>query len=347
MAHAQQTVLTATVTALRARGGLAVTAACALVGMARSSYYRSTRGYRHYQPVPAPIPHRERAQPAALSAEEHATIIEVLTRPENADLSVVQTYWRAFDAAMVSCSQRTFYRVAAEANMVGDRRRRRRGPTAVSRRKPVVEATGVGQLWSWDITELRGPRNQDRYRLYLVIDVFSRYPVGWRVEYSETTTQAVAMFTAAITEHGTPAVVHADNGAAMRAHLLIATLHDHGVLTSYSRPRVSDDNPFSESLFKTIKYDLTCPERFDNIDHARAWTHQFLHRYGTEHRHSGLGYHTPEAVHTDTARHIQHQRQQHLDQYWAAHPERFRRRPTPPKLPQTTGINTHPLSQTA
>ncbi|MFD7012524.1 transposase [Rhodococcus jostii] len=123
---------------------------------------------------------------------------------------------------------------------------------------------------------LQGPRKQDRYLLYLAIDVFSRYPVAWRIEYAETTQIAVQMFAAAFEKYGVPLVLHADNGASMRSHALIAALDEAGGCRTYSRPRVSDDNPFSESLFKTLKYDSSCPERFDGIGHAREWTEQFL-----------------------------------------------------------------------
>lgn len=207
-----------------------------------------------------------------------------------------------------------------------------------------MHAGGVGELWSWDITELRGPRTQDRYKLYLVIDVFSRYPVAWRIEYSENTPLAVEMFAKAIAHFGQPATVHADNGASMRSHKLIELLEQNNVVTSYSRPRVSDDNPFSESLFKTIKYDLECPLSFDSIEHAREWTEQFLHRYSTEHRHSGLGRYTPHAVHFGTAETQRLKRQERLDTYWTEHPERFRKQPLAPALPKPTGINIH-LSQ--
>lgn len=325
--------------------GIGVRAACALVGVPRSTYYRLTRHYRHYRPVTDPIPQKDRRQPAALTCAERAVIVTVLESDEYAELSVVQTYWRAFDAGEVGCSERTFYRVATEQNMVGDRRRRKHGGGSIPRRTPIVPCERVGQLWSWDVTELRGPRLQDRYKLYLVIDVFSRYPVAWRIEYTENTDLAVDMFAGAIAEHGTPAVVHADNGAIMRAHTLVDTLEGNGVLTSYARPRVSDDNPFSESLFKTLKYDLTCPALFESIDHARDWTTQFLHRYATEHRHSGLGRHTPAAIHTGTATLVQQRRQQALDHYWSTHPQRFRNKPTAPALPGPTGINTN-LSQT-
>ncbi|MFC9557322.1 transposase, partial [Rhodococcus sp. NPDC056960] len=271
-----------------------------LLGLARSSYYRLAHNYQHYRPVEEPIPHIDRRQPAALSATERRVIIDLLLAEENADRSVVQTYWRSFDAGLVACSERTFYRVARSQNLTGDRRRTRRGGST-ARPKPVVAAAQAGQLWSWDITMLQGPRKQDRYLLYLAIDVFSRYPVAWRIEYAETTQLAVLMFAVAFEKFGAPLVLHADNGASMRSTGLLDALESAGVSASYSRPRVSDDNPFSESLFKTLKYDLSCPDRFDSIDHARQWTEQFLHRYATEHRHSGLSRHTPAAVFFGTA----------------------------------------------
>ena len=343
MVETTQALLTETVTALDAVG-IPITGSCATVGLARSTYYRRSRGYRHYRPVPSPLPQAERRQPAALSPDEHAAVIAVLTDDESAEKSVVQTYWRAFDAGRVMCSQRTFYRIAKAQRLVGDRRRTRAHGSR-SRRTPAVAAEMVGNLWSWDITEFRGPGKWDRYYLYLVIDVFSRYPVAWCVEYAESKTRAVTLFADAITAHGIPRVVHSDNGSVMRSHDLIDALTATGAVMSYSRPRVSDDNPFSESLFKTIKYDPSCPVRFDNIEHAREWTQDFLHGYATEHRHSGLGRHTPASVHDGTADHIRQHRQNLLDRYWAAHPERFRDRPTAPQHPQKTGINTHLLSQ--
>lgn len=319
--------------------------ACPLLGLARSTYYRISRGYQHYRPLAEPIPHRERRQPAALNEQERAVVFSVLSAPEHEDKSVVQTYWAAFDAGDVSCSQRTFYRIATTHRLVGDRRPTR-GHGARSRRVPAIAAGKVGDLWSWDITELRGPNNKDRYYLYLIIDVFSRFPVGWCIENQISKKRAVALFTEAINTHGTPKVVHSDNGSAMRSQDLIDALQRNGVLTSYSRPRVSDDNPFSESLFKTIKYDPSCPNTFESIEHARQWTDGFLHRYATEHRHSNLGRHTPASVFFGTAVHVRRQRQHALDAYYAQHPERFRRPPTAPDLPQPTGINTHLLSQT-
>jgi putative transposase len=322
-----------------------VAQACVLVGLSRATFYRLSRNYQHYRPVAVPMPQRDREQPAALTSPERCAVLAVITDEQYADRSVVQTYWRAFDAGTVTCSQRTFYRIAKDHHLTGDRRRRRGGATTqTSRNTPIVHATKPDDLWSWDISDLRGPRSQDRYKLYLALDVFSRCPMAWRIEHTESSSLAIKMFSRAFQEHRIPDGLHADNGASMRAHDMIDALHHAGVVPSYSRPRVSDDNPFSESLFKTIKYDLTCPDRFDNIEHARSWTKQFLHDYTHHHRHSGLGYYTPASVHDGTATNVQQHRQQALDTYYQQHPRRFRQPPQAPQLPQPTGINTH-LSQ--
>lgn len=282
MAQAGEAVLIDTVGALHRDAAMPVTAAGALLGVPRSSYYRHTRGYRHYVPVTDPVPHVQRHQPAALSNDERAGIIELILAEKNTDLSVVQLHWRSFDAGLVACSESTFYRVARAQNLTGDRRRTRRTTTA-ARRAPVAQAGRPGQLWSWDITMLHGPRKQDRYLLYLVRDVFSRFPVAWRIEYAEVPEMAVQMFAEAFETFGVPEVVHADNGPSMRSHALIVALDEAGAHRTHSRPRVSDDNPFSESLFKTVKYDLWCPLRFDDIDYARRWTETFMTRYALEH----------------------------------------------------------------
>lgn len=345
MAQATQAVLIDTVRALHA-AGLPVRRACQLTGLPRATFYRLTRGYQHYRPAPSPIPHDQRLQPAALSPAERGHILQLLARHEFADLSVQQTYWCAFDQGLIACSERTFYRVAEAAKLTGDRRRTRpSGPSGSmsrpARHRPTVAAAAPNELWSWDTTELRGP-GRERYRLTLIIDVYSRYPIGWCINYHESTSAARDLFAQAITRHGPPHTVHSDNGAVMRSHELVNQLHQAGILTSYSRPRISNDNPFSESMFKTIKYDLNCPNTFTDIDHARTWTTAFLHRYATQHHHQGLAHHTPETVHNGTAHTIRTRRQQHLDHYHAQHPERFRKPPTAPTL-QPTGIN---LSQT-
>ena len=341
MAPAAKAVLTATVTEL-ATAGLAVVDACVLVGMPRSSFYRSQDGST-YRPVADPIPQACRAQPAALTDDERAGVVAVLDDDEFAGLSVYQLYWRAFDAGRVVCSQRTFYRIAGAQGLVGDRRRGRHSQPATSRRKPSCPATRPNELWSWDFTELHGP-GRHRYQLAVVLDVYSRYPIAWRIDPCACKYNAGAMFTTAFDTHGAPGTVHADNGASMRSHHLAEVFAQHDVNPSFSRPHVSDDNPFSEAMFKTIKYDTDYPEQFTSIDHARTWTDAFFDRYAHHHRHSGLGHHTPASVHHGTVNDITRARQARLDTYYAEHPERFRRPPTTPG-PQPTGINVD-LSQT-
>lgn len=325
--------------------GTAVTRACALLGVARSTHYRITRDYQHYTPVADPVAQVDRHQPAALSSTERQQAIDILTDEQYATHSVVQTYWRAFDEGKVGFSERTFYRIAKAEGLVGDRRRRRGVSSGMPRRRPVVVATKPNDLWSWDATELRGPGRDDRYKLSLAIDVYSRYPVAWRIDYNEDSKFAVQMFTDAFARHGAPAVLHADNGSVMRSKDLMEALGTD-TTASFSRPRVSDDNPFSESLFRTIKYDLDCPDWFDDIDHARQWTAEFLDRYAHHHRHSGLGRYTPTSVFDGTAIEHRARRQVSLDQLWQANPRRYRRPPIAPEIPTQTGINIKHLSQT-
>lgn len=292
MAEAYELVLTGTITGLAQTAGVPVTRGCGLVGMARSTFYRWTRNYSHYRPVTDPVPQSERYQPAALTGGERDEILAVIEREEYEDLSVVQTYWRAFDDGLVACSERTFYRVADAAGLVGDRRSTRKPGQPGSRRKPVVWATVPGELWSWDITELAGP-GQQRYKLYLVLDVYSRYPIAYRVEHSESKELAVAMFTTAINQHGIPTTVHADNGGAMRSHLLVDALTVAGVVTSFSRPRVWD-NAMAESFFATLKTEFYYRRVWPTMAKAKievgAWIED---RYNRQRRYSALGQISP------------------------------------------------------
>lgn len=327
-----------TIRDLAEQANMTVTRACTLTGMARSTFYGIDKGYRHYQPVAEPVPHTERRQPAALTDAEKAQVIDALCEPAMLDRSVMQAYWTSLDEDKIACSQSTFYRLARAEKLVGDRRRGRHCGTSAPRAKPTATAGAPGDLWTWDITLLPGPR-RSFFRLYLAIDVYSRYPVAWRIEPDETATKATEMFLDAFDRHGAPTLLHADNGAAMRSNELAAALEAVAVQRSFSRPRVSNDNPFSESLFKTIKYDLDHPARFDSIDHARQWTSDFLDRYATQHHHSALGYYTPEQVFTGTADQVRAARQQTLDRAAALHPIRYSAPPKAPALPTTTGIN--------
>jgi len=311
-----------------------VTRACQILGVPRSTFYhrrsRDPLAQRSWS-------RRDIRQPHALSAEEVDAAVQVLADLDLVEKSVCQAYWAGFDTGRLTCSQSTFYRIARSRELVGDRRPCRARGSSPNRPKPVAAAAEVNQLWSWDISELNGP-GRVRYHLFLVLDVYSRYPIGWRIEQHASREYAVEMFKDAFGRCGVPQVLHSDNGSQMRSHELRDLLADI-VTASFSRPHVSNDNPFSEALFKTIKYDPSMPEAFDSIEHARDWMTDFLDRYSREHRHVGLNRHTPHAIFTGTAHQVQTARQARLDELHAAHPGRYAQAPKAPPLPGPTGIN--------
>lgn len=321
--------------------------ACRLSGYSRASYYR------HHRTPPRPrkavLHQRERHQPAALSDEERAQILAVLASPDHADLSVSQTFYRHLDTGCYIASLATWYRVARDHAMVGDRRRQSAGSP---KKIPELSATAPGQVWSWDITKLKGPRRGQYWHLYVIVDIYSRYVTGWALHHYEAGDLAEDLIDAAVTAQGTsPSYLHSDNGAAMTSAPVSQLATVLGINLSFSRPKVSNDNPFSEALFKTTKYDLNFPETFDSYDHALAHCQTFFDAYNNHHRHGGIAFHTPANVHYARTNTIDHARQAVLDAAHTAHPERFSRRPTPPHLPARAHINnpintTRDLSQT-
>ncbi|MGM0929812.1 MAG: IS3 family transposase [Actinomycetota bacterium] len=326
--------------------GWTTTAACSLVGVHRMSWHR------HQRPPPAPgvqVPHRERAYPNRISLEEAEVFMTLLNSEAYEDLSVTQAYWRMLDAGEVFFSAASAHRITAAHGQNGDRRIQGKGGSS-QRQKPVQSATAPNQLWSWDITMLRGP-GRNAYRLYAVLDVFSRKIVGHRVEHSELAIHAKAMIDQAVgLNQGYPKVLHSDNGGPMRSATTVEFARSLGITLSFSRPRVSNDNPYSEAAFKTIKYHLNFPARFESIGHARGYLAAFVTDYNANHRHSGLNYYTPNDVHHGLAEQTRKKRQAHLNTYYSAHPERFPRKPLAARPPAHAGINTHEkpaLSQTA
>ncbi|GGI70840.1 IS3 family transposase [Pseudarthrobacter scleromae] len=328
--------------------GWSAVKACALVGLHRTAWYR------HLSPsVPAGIRvhHADRDYPNRITGAEADEFMGLLNAEEYANLSVTQAYYRMLDAGHCNFSIAAAHRIVKRHGQNGDRRTQRPAGSGPKRAKPVLHANASNQLWSWDITMLHGP-GKHTYRLYTVMDVFSRKVVGHRVEYTETAAHAAALIRSAVADnHHSPAVLHADNGAPMRAGTTLELAHSLGITLSYSRPRVSDDNPYSESLFKTVKYDLDFPHRFQDLQHARTHMAAFFSNYNTHHRHSGLNYYTPNTVHHGLTHHARLQRQVTLDACYARNPHRYRRRPVAPTAPLTAGINnnneTTPLSQTA
>jgi putative transposase len=232
------------------------------------------------------------------------------------------------------------YRILAEHDQVRERRNQLQHPTYS---KPELLATGPNQLWSWDITKLKGPRKWTCYYLYVILDVFSRYVPGWLVAECESAMLAEQLIAETCAKQGIEPgqlTVHADRGSSMRSKTVALLLADLGVTKTHSRPYVSNDNPYSESQFKTLKYRPGFPERFGSLVDARNWTRPFFRWYNHEHRHSSLGLMTPATVHYGQAEAVRAQRQQVLLEAYAAHPERFvRGQPTPPPLPKEVWIN--------
>ena len=322
--------------------GLSRLRACTLTGRSRATLYRhqdrdgAPRGAA-LGPLHGPHPRRRGAQPAALSPEERAGVLELLDSPAYRDLAIPQVWARELDEGRYWCSISSMYRIAREA---GQSRERRAQATHPARVRPELVAQGPSEVWSWDITGLRGPRHGDWYKLYVLIDIYSRYVPGWLVAPCEDAAIAKDFINNAITTNGAiPHTVHADRGASMTSKPVNDLLCDLGVARSHSRPRTSNDNPYSEAAFKTLKYVPDFPARFGSLADARAFCDGFFTAYNHEHRHSGIGLHTPASVHHGTAEDIRDHRQITLDSAHAAHPERFTRRPHPPRLPTQAWIN--------
>jgi putative transposase len=307
-------------------------AACALLGRSRARHYRSRRpagptGQRRARPVPC----------NALTQGERARVLAVLTSDRFVDKSVAQTWATLLDEGTYLCSMSTMHRILRANHAAGERRSQATHPP---RTVPELLATRPGQVWSWDITKLRGPQRGVYFDLYVVLDIFSRYVVAWTVAAREDSILATQLLEQAMGVHGIPEVVHADRGTSMTSKPVAQLLVDLGVTRSHSRPRVSNDNPYSESAFKTLKYAPAFPDRFGSLADARAFGEAFFSYYNHEHRHSGIGLHTPASVHHGTAGQVRAQRQHTLDAAYTAHPERFgHRRPTPPTLPAEAWIN--------
>jgi len=293
----------------------------------RARLYRARQGRPLGPPPPRPAP------PRALTAGERQAVLAVLHSDRFADVAPKAVYATLLDEGQYLCSWRTMYRVLAAATEVQERRHQLRHPVYT---KPELLATGPNQVWSWDITKLRGPVKWTYYYLYVILDIFSRYVVGWMVATRESATLAERLITAtcakqAISPGRLP--IHADRGSAMTAKSVALLLADLGVTRTHSRPHVSDDNPYSEAQFKTLKYHPTFPERFGSVQDARAFGQGFFPWYNTVHRHDALGLLTPEAVHYGRTSTILAHRRVVLTAAYVAHPDRFVRRPPEPQAP--------------
>jgi putative transposase len=275
-----------------------------------------------------------------LTPEERRRVLDVLHEPRFVDLAPGEVYATLLDEGTHLCSERTMYRILAENEEVRDRRDVARHTHYTA---PELLATRPNELWSWDITKLKGPARWNWYHLYVVLDVFSRYVVGWMVAPRESATLAQRLISTSCERQGIlpgQLTVHADRGSSMTSKPLALLLADLGVTKTHSRPHVSNDNPYSESQFKTMKYRPDFPKRFGCIEHSRMHCVDFFRWYNDEHRHSGLGMLTPHDVHYGLAEARHANRAIVLQAAYAAHPERFVRQvPTPPALPTAAWIN--------
>jgi putative transposase len=314
---------------------LGVAPLCEALELSRATAYRTWNRERFpVEPKPRPKPAR------ALSDDERQAVLDVLHEERFQDKPPAQVVATLLDEERFLCSERTMYRILDAEGEVKERRNQLTHPAYT---KPELLAERPNEVWSWDITKLRGPAKWTYFYLYVILDIFSRYTVGWMVAPNESATLAKQLITATCRKQEIAEeqlTLHADRGSSMRSKVVAMLLSDLGVTKTHSRPHVSNDNPFSESQFKTLKYRPEFPARFGSIQDARAFCVDFFQWYNAEHMHSALGMLTPESVHYGRGPQLVEARQQVLDAAYAQHPERFvRKAPEAPQLPEAVWIN--------
>ena len=309
--------------------------ACRALGVARATLYREQRRRRFPQEVrPRPSP------PRSLTPSEREEVVDLFHSRRFIDKAPAAIWAELLDEGLYVCSIRTMYRILEQRREVRERRRQRRH---LHYQKPELLATAPNQCWSWDISKLKGPVKWSYYYLYVVLDIYSRYVVGWMVATQESASLARTLIWESCTKQRIDSgqlTLHADRGPSMKSKSLALLLADLGVAKSHSRPHVRDDNPYSESQFKTLKYRPEFPSRFGSIQDARVFCQEFFRWYNTEHRHSGIGLHTPQDVHYQRAESRRQVRALALEAAFARSPERFPNgKPAPPLLPEAVWIN--------
>jgi putative transposase len=308
---------------------------CHSLGVSRASLYRSRRPERTQEPKPPRAKH-----PRALDPMERQAVLDMLHSERFCDQSPAEVHATLLEEQTYLCAPRTMYRLLEQAHEVRERRDQLRHPHYT---KPELVATGPNQVWSWDITKLKGPIKWAYFHLYVILDIFSRNVVGWMVARSESARLAERLIEETCTkQYIEPGqlTIHADRGVAMTSKAVALLFSDLGIEGSHSRPHVSDDNPFSESHFRTIKYRPEFPDRFGSLEHARQVCRALFTWYNTEHHHSGLAFLTPAAVHHGRAEEVLDARHRTLLAAHAAHPERFvNGPPRRESLPNAVWIN--------
>lgn len=311
-----------------------VARACKALGVSRATLYRQT------QPAKLTSPRTRPPSPRRLSDAERQAVVDILHSEPFADQPPTEVYATLLSQGTYLASIRTMYRILAALGETAERRALR-GP--MKHAKPTLTATAPNQVWTWDITKLRGPYPGVFYCLYVVLNLFSRMTVGWLLAERENAELAAQLFAETVARHRVAPgslTVHADRGAAMRSDGLAQLLGLLSVARSFSRPHVSDDNAFSESQFKTLKYQPDYPDRFLSTLHARGWCQEFFGWYNDHHQHSGLALFTPADVFYGRVEEVAQRRQVALDAAYAAHPERFPNgAPTVPRPPAEVAIN--------
>ena len=317
-----------------------VAAACRALRLSRSAVYRDRVAHRVCVLPPPISAEPARRPPLALSKLERRVVLDVLNSPRFANCAPAAIYAQLLDEGRYVASVRTMYRLLQDCDAVRERRNQLRHPEYT---KPELLAVMPNQVWSWDITKLKGPVRGTCFHLYVILDIFSRYIVGWMVAEQETAELAEQLIAdTANKECIAPGALtlHADRGSSMRSKPVATLLSDLGIAKSHSRPYISDDNPYSEAQFRTMKYQPGFPARFGSLADARAHCVPFVNWYNQQHRHSGIGMMTPESVHMGRAAEVRKQRQATLADAFARTPNRFKHRmPEPERLPTAAWIN--------
>lgn len=308
--------------------------ACNLTGRARATHYRRCKPPAPKKGAPRPTPAR------ALSMQERQRVLDVLHSARFADVSPEQVYPVLLDEGVYLCSVSTMYRLLRQEGEIADRRPQATHP---AKKKPELMADRPNAVWSWDVTKLPGTHRREYFDLLVAIDIFSRYVPGWMIVEQSNAEIAKEFLERIVTTHNiapNTLEIHNDRGPEMTAKTTMQLLSDLNVGHSFSRPHVSNDNPYSEAGFKTLKYCPAFPERFGSIQDARTFCTWFFGQYNHHHRHSGIGFYTPASVHFGTAESVRSQRAATLDAAYAVHPERFvKRPPIPTELPVAAWIN--------